>query len=71
MSFPRLFCLRWVLVGASLNVSCLPVQAEEKQTPTKDAKPYGSQPAPGKRPIRTDIPLAVQARQTAELEGFL
>jgi regulation of enolase protein 1 (concanavalin A-like superfamily) len=36
------------------------------QAPAKETKPGGPVVTPVKRPIRTDVPLAVQARQTAE-----
>ena len=64
----RCSLLRLVLVGAALFLSGLPAAAEEKP-PAKYATPAGPPPATPdsvKRTVRTDIPLAVQARQSAE-----
>ncbi len=49
--------LRLVVVGAAIVLPCLPAAAEEK---AKDAT------AGVKRSVRSDIPLAAQARQSAE-----
>ena len=60
--------LRLVLVGAVLVLSSRSATAEEKPL-AKDAKPAGPPAAtlvPVKDPVGVDVPLAVQARQSAE-----
>jgi regulation of enolase protein 1 (concanavalin A-like superfamily) len=49
-----------------LPKSAAAASVASSQPVAKDAKPASPPPAPKKRPIRTDIPLAVQARQTAD-----
>ena len=64
--------LRFVLVGAALIGGYRPAEAQSKAG--VDGKEYPNQPsgkgakppAPAKRTIRPDVPLEVQARETAE-----
>lgn len=70
---PSLFRSTWlrsVLAGTALIVSSLNARADEKpaakEIDPEAAPPAVTVPVQTKRAIRTDIPLAVQARQTAE-----